>query len=907
MDKNSVDINSHKSSMELTKNEIPNEQQPIKNTPTRNPIISKVCDSSGRHSDSSRHSDSVLKPKREERARIRGSASSDYKLEDYNGSDELGSTEVLPHSPVSPRHSNVAIDFDHSKNAAGSGDDKHKGEGKHKEKYEFKARKQTYKVQKKKVAREFSSALKDKSVIILSSWLKIRGTLKNWSKYWCVIKPEVMIIYKGHKHHHWVGSVMINNCEFIIRPSSKEGFCFKIFQPYRQNIWAAKGPKGEVSGALVQPMPRDHLILRAANEEVGRCWLDALEVAQRSTLVGSEKLQSDLYGGIPKEMAMQGDESDHLDDDSSDEEEGDGKQDIQDERENYAACASEDEPFEETSYTVLTKEELGEAGETTEEIEDENKSVLWALLKQVRPGMDLSKVTLPTFILEARSYLDKLSDFYYHSDLLSVASRVESPYMRIKEVVKWYLSGFYKKPKGLKKPYNPIIGEMFRCMWSNDKTGSRTFFVAEQISHHPPVSAFYCSNRKDGFSIGGSVLTKSKFYGNSTSAILDGTATLTFLKLGEEYTVDMPYAHVKGLLIGSLTVELGGVVNIRCEKTGYAAEIEFKLKPFWKKSAESNFISGKIRMGNDVLSKIEGKWDQEIMITEYNKNGWKVDDPLPETFFEPTPPIKAARLKRYMPEMDRQENNESDKLWAKVAEAIVTNDQEAATREKLVLEDAQRILHKDLKENEKEWEPKLFERDHLSSNPHAWLYRYRDLRPWDPNTDLLQYESNGIIKTRTRIKVPIVRAMSIVNINNTSSVSDLKNSKSRLPSIVEPIGETARRTSRGSFDRSSAGTTHSEEEEEEDFTDERSQNMTMVIEPSQQPSGSLRKRQIQNIIKPYADQSKEVEKQLSSIRLELRRINQQGEDHKSVFHPRDWLLVAFIVVVNAIFVKLLSH
>ena len=33
--------------------------------------------------------------------------------------------------------------------------------------------------------------------------------------------------------------------------------------------------------------------------------------------------------------------------------------------------------------------------------------------------MDLSKVTLPTFILEPRSFLDKLSDFYFHADFLS--------------------------------------------------------------------------------------------------------------------------------------------------------------------------------------------------------------------------------------------------------------------------------------------------------------------------------------------------------------------------------------------------------------------------------------------------------------------------------------------------------
>ena len=35
--------------------------------------------------------------------------------------------------------------------------------------------------------------------------------------------------------------------------------------------------------------------------------------------------------------------------------------------------------------------------------------------------------------------------------------------------------------------------------------------------------------------------------GNSSSAILDGVATVSLLKLGEDYTVTMPYAHVKGI------------------------------------------------------------------------------------------------------------------------------------------------------------------------------------------------------------------------------------------------------------------------------------------------------------------------------------------------------------------------
>lgn len=72
-----------------------------------------------------------------------------------------------------------------------------------------------------------------------------------------------------------------------------------------------------------------------------------------------------------------------------------------------------------------------------------------------------------------------------------------------------------------------------------------------------------------------------------------------------------------GILIGTLTMELGGVVTINCEKTGYKAEIEFKLKPFWKKSGESNFVSGKIKMGKETLCRIEGKWVSWLMHVEF--------------------------------------------------------------------------------------------------------------------------------------------------------------------------------------------------------------------------------------------------------------------------------------------------
>lgn len=36
----------------------------------------------------------------------------------------------------------------------------------------------------------------------------------------------------------------------------------------------------------------------------------------------------------------------------------------------------------------------------------------------VRPGMDLSKIALPTFVLEPRSLLERITDFFSHPELI---------------------------------------------------------------------------------------------------------------------------------------------------------------------------------------------------------------------------------------------------------------------------------------------------------------------------------------------------------------------------------------------------------------------------------------------------------------------------------------------------------
>ncbi|XP_052835882.1 LOW QUALITY PROTEIN: oxysterol-binding protein-related protein 8 [Drosophila gunungcola] len=777
---------------------------------------------------------------------------------------KLPSTDSLSNSPApsSPGIANWASDSRDGNLADKSAADA----AKLNRKESYKAQRKNYRREKKRVASELMNSLQDPAVIVLADWLKVRGTLKSWTKLWCVLKPGLLLIYKSQKtkSSHWVGTVMLTSCQVIERPSKKDGFCFKLFHPLEQSIWAPRGPDKETIGAVVQPLPTAYLIFRAPSQAAGKCWMDALELSLRCSALllrtnsstGTAPSSSYVGEPLPVSHETQWSEADYekhfndqdLDADSQNEAPNAVMSGLESESESDAAEPAQDDAAEqqcvETSYVPFTEEEFGEQGEQVEELAEENKSLIWCIVKQVRPGMDLSKVVLPTFILEPRSFLDKLSDSYYHADLLSKAVQEDDAFTRMKLVVQWYLSSFYKKPKGLKKPYNPILGERFRCFWQHP-SGSRTFYIAEQVSHHPPVSAFYVTNREDGFSITCSILAKSKFYGNSTSAVLEGAATMTLLPRGECYTANSPYAHCKGILMGTLSMELGGKINIECENTGYRTELEFKLKPFLGGADATNVVVGKIKLGKETLATINGHWDKECRVKD-SKTGEE------SLLFKVDAETRSKRLTRHMVPLESQEPNESQRLWQHVSDAIAREDQVAATEEKTVLEERQRAEAKERVSTDSTHMPDLFELDSYGQ----WLYKYADLRPWDSRNDVRQYECQFKVLTQTRHKsVPIVHGAEMIH---------------PLRSSLETLSRTQRQSPAGQAIQPGSAVS-------------KAKNKSLVLAPrdtnsdsSQSPQGAV-KRSSSSAIKQLALAVDQVNRVLELHTRQLNEISQRLE------------------------------
>lgn len=351
------------------------------------------------------------------------------------------------------------------------------------------------------------------------------------------------------------------------------------------------------------------------------------------------------------------------------------------------------------------------------------KSVFSHLLSQVYIGMDLTKVTLPTFILEKRSLLEMYADFFAHPELfVSIVDRGGAK-ERMVEVVRWYLSAFHAGRKGAvaKKPYNPILGEIFRCYWRiGDKAGAPVpdgpvpwatsndlCFIAEQVSHHPPVSAFYAEHVSKGICCCAHIWTKSKFLGMSIGVHNVGQGTIWFLRHDEEYVVNFPSGYGRSIFTVPW-IELGGTVDIKCEKTGYSCTIEFHTKPLI--GGKKHQLTAEIFPPNDKrpFLTVSGEWNG--VMTARNIHGTEV------TFVDTTTmPI----TRKIVQPIKDQVPHESRRLWKDVTFNLKHKDVDKATEAKSLLEDQQRKEAAARKESNSKWETRVFE-----PAGEGWTYKY---------------------------------------------------------------------------------------------------------------------------------------------------------------------------------------
>jgi hypothetical protein len=340
-----------------------------------------------------------------------------------------------------------------------------------------------------------------------------------------------------------------------------------------------------------------------------------------------------------------------------------------------------------------------------------NRSALRDFLGSVATvSGDLSNITAPPFVLGENSTVEIPQYWADHPTLFVSQAAEEDPERRALSVLKYFIgtlrnqqySGRQEKD-GVKKPLNAFLGELFIGHWRDEEIGE-TRLVAEQVSHHPPITACYLRNDKHGVWAQGFTQQEITFSG-TVNIKQKGYALLHFDKHNEDYLIPVPNIKVKGLLSGTPYPELSGDYSL-ISSNGYVSHLRFTGKSFFG-SGQKNGLEAKLYHSdrpNETLYTVKGAWNGEL--TFRNGSGKEID-----TFNVNNLASKNIEISH----LAEQDPWESRKAWGEVISSLHQGDMRRVANAKSRIEEGQRRMREDEAARGEKWQPVFFQR--VESDP----------------------------------------------------------------------------------------------------------------------------------------------------------------------------------------------
>jgi len=343
--------------------------------------------------------------------------------------------------------------------------------------------------------------------------------------------------------------------------------------------------------------------------------------------------------------------------------------------------------------------------------------VVAGFISQLKPGQDMTKISIPAALLFPFSILEMLGQRECnYFEVLCEINKLTNPVHRMLGVVKWFLCTIQSE-NWHKKPYNPIIGEHI-TMSIESKDIGKTVYVAEQVSHHPPVTAYHLYNETANISLSSSSTFAVKFSGNHVTATVDGSGQIKAGKLDEQYNLirRCPDVIIQNVIWGTRRMFWQGDMTIVCPKTGCTATFKF-----WEKSNGVNLVKGTVSNTSNVEPSnvtFEGRLGGIIETTVNGEKGVLID----------VATVRKGTL--HFPAGIETVPLSSINVWGQTSKYIVENNMDKAEESKKRVEQEQRDKTEERKILGEEFVPKWFH-----STPNGWIYKEEHIKAKGPFSD----------------------------------------------------------------------------------------------------------------------------------------------------------------------------
>jgi len=325
--------------------------------------------------------------------------------------------------------------------------------------------------------------------------------------------------------------------------------------------------------------------------------------------------------------------------------------------------------------------------------------VVKRFISQLSYGQDLTRIAMPSEFLNPYSVLEFVSLRYLtRFPILIEANAHAEPQYRMLHIIRWFLASL-ANAKMYKKPYNPVVCETHTCFIEHG--GGETHFIGEQVTHHPPVSAYHLENLEAGVSVQGNISFGVKFWLNSVTVSTTGFVSVKLNKHDEEYKFNkaLPDLYLKNVVFGTRRMRWQNTIEIVCAQSNCTAEITFD------QSGNDETVRGKIKRDGEVVLTFDGSIESEV----YYRDGDEDEEILISSEQPEKPQIHIP------PQSDPYP---SIKVWGDVSKHIVENNMTEADKAKQVVEEEQRTRTRQGEDEKKE--RKYFIKDEARN---IWVYK----------------------------------------------------------------------------------------------------------------------------------------------------------------------------------------
>ncbi|XP_009697306.1 PREDICTED: oxysterol-binding protein-related protein 3 isoform X4 [Cariama cristata] len=346
---------------------------------------------------------------------------------------------------------------------------------------------------------------------------------------------------------------------------------------------------------------------------------------------------------------------------------------------------------------------------------------LWNILRN-NIGKDLSKVAMPVELNEPLNTLQRLCEELEYSELLDKAAHTPNPFQRMVYIaafaVSAYASSYYRAGS---KPFNPVLGETYECI--REDKGFQ--FFAEQVSHHPPISA--CHAESVNFAFWQDVRWKNKFWGKSMEIVPVGTTHVTLPVFKDHFAWNKVTSCIHNILSGQRWIEHYGEIIIKnLNDDTCHCKLTFIKAKYWNPNAHE--IEGSVMdKAGKVVHRLFGKWHESLYCGTSSSSNcvWRAN-PMPKDYEQW---YGFTQFALELNELDLQTRSllpSTDTRFRPDQRFLEEGNIEGAEMQKQRIEQLQRERRKVLEENNLEHQPRFFRK----SNDDSWVSNgtYMDLR-----------------------------------------------------------------------------------------------------------------------------------------------------------------------------------